>query len=153
MISPGEPFHARDGVELWLQNFYLARQTGVALVGPHPTRTVPQIEWDEFIASTIRYADEVGARVRSDDPAGSLAYDILTLCRALCTVSSDSTCSKSDGAVWVRSRMPEWAWLIDAAGEARLSGGRSGLPEIAMTAATATFIPALREGIHAAARR
>ena len=43
VISPGEPFHVRDGVELWLQNFYLVREAGVALRGPDPATVIPAI--------------------------------------------------------------------------------------------------------------
>jgi hypothetical protein len=70
VISPGEPFHVRDGIELWLQNFYLVRETGITLVGPGPTATIPEISWPEFLAATRTYADEVrGRSLRDAAPA------------------------------------------------------------------------------------
>ena len=50
VISPGEPLRVSGPVRDWLQNWYLARQTGVALVGPAPAEIVPEISREEFLA-------------------------------------------------------------------------------------------------------
>lgn len=127
VISPGEPFHVRDGIELWLQNLYLVRETGLTLVGAAPTATIPPISLAEFMAATGRYADEVQGRNLRHATPGARAYAVLTMCRALCTVRLNRPCSKREGAAWVRAQLPEWAWLIDAAEARRLSRGRTGL--------------------------
>ncbi len=126
VISPGEPFHIREGIEFWLQNFYLVREAGVTLIGPDPMTTIPPISWSEFIAATTRYADEVRGRSLSDAAPGARAHGVLTMCRALATIRLNRPCSKQDGATWVRARMPEWLWLIDEAERCRLSRGRTG---------------------------
>lgn len=129
VISPGEPFHLRDGVELWLGNFYLVRETGITLVGPEPAMTIPAISWSEFIEAIRSYAYEVRSRSLRDATPGARAYNVLTMCRALSTIRSNRPCSKQQGAAWARSQMPEWAWLIDAAERCRLSRGRTGFAD------------------------
>jgi hypothetical protein len=140
VISPGEPFHVRDGVELWLQNFYLVRETGVPLFGPGPAELIPAISWPEFIAATARYAEEVRRRSLQDAAPAARAYAVLTMCRALCTIRSGRPCSKHEGAEWARSRMPEWASLVDEAERCRLSKGQVGLTDEAALEAAEAFI-------------
>jgi hypothetical protein len=147
VISPGEPFHLRDGIELWLQNFYLVREMGVTLVGPGPTVTIPEISWQEFLAATTRYAEEVRVRSLHDATPGSRAYNVLTMCRALCTVRSNRPCSKQEGAAWVRTEMPEWAYLIDAAECCRLSRGRTGFTDSETVRAAERLIAILGDAI------
>jgi hypothetical protein len=142
-INPGEPFHIRDdrAVE-WLQNWYLVRETGRPLIGPPASQVVPAVAWSEFVAATVRYADEVGRRSRAD-AGGTLAYTVLTLCRALRTVQTQTPGSKQDGAGWVRDRFPEWASLIDDALACRLSGGKIGFDDERSRTAAETFIALL----------
>lgn len=149
VISPGEPFHVRDGIELWLQNFYLVQETGVTLAGPDPTSTIPEISWPEFLAATTRYADEVCGRNIRDATPGSRAYSVLTMCRALCTVRSNRPCSKQEGAAWVRTHLPEWAHLVDAAECCRLSRGRTGFDDLETRQAAETLIALLGAAIMA----
>ncbi len=147
VISPGEPFHLRDGVELWTGNFYLVRETGETLLGPPPADTIPSVSWAEFLAETRRYADEVRSRdLRSATP-GDRAYSVLTMCRALATIRNDRPCSKQEGADLVRSWMPQWGWLIDEAEDCRLSRGRSGLADEATIEAAASVIALLGDEI------
>ena len=147
VISPGEPFHVRDGIEQWLQNFYLVREFGVTLAGPGPTATIPEISWPEFLAATRTYADEVRGRSLHDSTPGSRAYNVLTMCRALCTVRSNRPCSKQEGAAWVRTQMPEWAYLIDAAECCRLSRGQIGFADLETTPAAERLIALLGDAI------
>lgn len=147
IIHPGEPFHLRDGVELWLPDFYVAREAAITLVGPPATVVIPPISWSEFAAATIAYAQEVAGRDLDHVPPGEVAYDVLTLCRALCTIRSERPCSKQEGARWVRARMPEWAWLIDAAERCRLSGGRVGFADAGARSAARGLIARLNAAI------
>jgi hypothetical protein len=143
VISPGERFHIRDGIELWLQNFYLVRETGMTLTGPSPITTIPEISWSEFLAATTRYAAEVQGRSLRDATPGARPYRVLTMCRALRTVQSGRPCSKQEGAEWIRARMPAWAWLIEAAEKCRLSRGRAGLADEETISAADTLIEQL----------
>jgi len=147
VISPGEPFHLRDGVELWISNFYLVRETGVTLFGPPPADTIPPVSWTDFLTEIRRYADEVRSRnLRCATPAGR-AYCVLTMCRALATIRNDRPCSKQEGAALVRSWMPEWAWLIDEAECCRLSRGRWGLTDDRVTEAAESFVALVGDAI------
>lgn len=130
VISPGEPFHLRDDRPVeWLQNWYLVRETGVALYGPAADAVVPPITRTEFIAATARYAMETAGRNLAGASPGSLAYAVLTMSRALITVDTQTPLSKQEAAEWTRERMPEWAWLIDAALRCRLSRGTAGFDD------------------------
>ncbi|MGA3031086.1 MAG: aminoglycoside adenylyltransferase domain-containing protein [Candidatus Limnocylindrales bacterium] len=147
VISPGEPLHIRDGVELWLENLYLVRETGVTLLGPGAASVIPAISCDEFLAAIASYAAEVRGRSLRDATPGARAYCVLTMCRALCTVESERPCSKQDGAAWVRSRRPEWAWLIDAAEHCRLSRGLAGFADDETLSAAENLIDVLGDEI------
>jgi hypothetical protein len=148
VISPGEPFHLRDErVVEWLQNLYLVRETGVTLYGPGAAAVVPPIAWTEFVAAAARYADEVRHRSFDDASPGALAYAVLTMCRALRTVRTQTHGSKQEAAAWARERLPEWAWLIDIALRCRLSRGASGLADEQSRAAAVRFIGLLADQI------
>jgi len=124
VISPGEPFHLRDEPPSeWIQNWYLVRETGVALFGPIATALIPPIAWPEFVAAIRRYARGIAARSLDDVSPGQLAYNVLTICRALRAVETDTLDSKREAAAWVRERDPDRAELIDAALRCRQSGG------------------------------
>ena len=139
VISPGEPFHVVGGVADWLQNWYLVRETGVTVHGPPPLTVIPSITRTEYVAAIRRYAGWLGDRDRADLGPGSLAYAVLSLCRAYRTVRTGRPCSKQEGAAWTTERMPEWAWLIDAALRCRMAKGTSAFDDAA-TRAARTFI-------------
>jgi predicted nucleotidyltransferase len=141
VTSPGEPFHLRDEPLIdWLQNWYLIRETGVALVGPPAAAIVPPIAWSEFVAAAARYAAEISDRSLSTASAGSAAYAVLTMCRAFMTVAGQEHGSKQAAAAWTRERLPEWAWLIDAALACRLSRGMVGFDDERTRAAAQTLV-------------
>jgi len=147
IISPGEPFHIRDGVELYLQNWFLVRETGVTLRGMAPGAVIPAIGWSEFIEAIERYAAEVRGRNLAATNPGARAYAVLTMCRALCTILTHRPCSKQEGAAWARERMPEWSWLIDAAVECWLSRGAIGFAEDETRAAAEELIRLLADEV------
>jgi streptomycin 3"-adenylyltransferase len=134
LISPGESLHLTEGAELWIQNWYLARSTSVALDGPSRESVFPTVSLDEFVSAVALYAAEVKGRDLKSMAAGSRAYTVLTMCRALATVSTQRPCSKQGGALWVRRRHPQWDSLIEAALVCRLSGGRRGFEDPAVVA-------------------
>jgi len=124
VISPGEPLHRSDSRPSdWLQNWFYARETGIALRGPSPTTLIPPIRRSELVAAVRRYAGEVAGRDRSSASRGGIAYAILTLCRAWRTVETGAMTSKADGATWAVARLPASASLVDAALRARLGLG------------------------------
>jgi hypothetical protein len=148
VISPGESFHVREELAAeWLQNWYLVRETGICLHGAEAAAVVPPIAWAEYVAATVRYADELRARSRHGAGARDVAYTILTMCRALRTVRTHTQSSKQEAADWTREQMPEWARLIDTALECRLSRGAVGFGDEASRAAAERFIAQLGDEI------
>ena len=149
VVSPGEPFHVRDErAAEWLQNWYLVRETGIRLHGAELASIVPAISWSEFVAATARYAAELRDRRRIGTGGGTIAYEVLTMCRALHTVRTQTHASKQVGAAWAREQMPEWAWLIDAALECRLSRGTAGFDDDSSRAAAEAFIALVGDEIN-----
>jgi len=141
VISPGEPFHLRhDPLILWLQNWYLVRQTGIAVHGPAPILTVPEIAWSEFESAAAGYGAQLSSREVVDAGPGAAAYAVLTMCRVLCTLRTGEQRSKQEAAAWTSARMPEWAWLIKEALACRLSRGREGFRDHATTSAASRFL-------------
>jgi predicted nucleotidyltransferase len=148
VVSLGEPFHVRDDrLSDWLQTWYLVRETGVSLYGPGPAAIVPPIAKAEFVAAIARYSEELRQRSRADETGGAVAYAVLTMCRALQTVEQGTTGSKQEAATWVRGRLPEWAWLIDAAFECRQSRGTIGFEDAGSRASAETFIELVADEI------
>ena len=139
VVSPGEPFHVRDDAIDWTQTWYQLRETGVAVTGPPAATLVPAIDWPEFTQALVNTARAIRARDRGDSTPGGRAYGVLTLCRTLTTVRTGEPPTKQHAAAWVRVRMPEWAWLIDAALRCRASGGRVGFDDPATIEAAWRF--------------
>lgn len=148
VISPGEPFHLRDDrPSEWIQNWYLVRETGVALFGRVATSLIPAIAVPEFVAASRRYAKEIASRSLDDVTPGQLAYNVLTICRAERTVETDMLSSKQEAAVWARERDPERAGLIDAALRCRLSVGTVGFDDHGTRSEAVAFIRQVAERI------
>ncbi len=117
VISPGEPFHVREGEALrdWLQNWYIVRENGLALFGPPPKAVIPPITQDEFVEAVRRYAAEVSGWIGHERNRKSQAYAILTLCRALHVHRTGKQVSKRQAALWAQEELPEWSRLIQSA--------------------------------------
>jgi predicted nucleotidyltransferase len=123
VISPGEPFHVTGNVADWLMNWYHVLESGVTLFGPEPAALIPPISSDEFEAAVARYVEWFRSEIAEGRGAGYRAYAVLSTCRALYAVRNGRPASKQEAAAWTKERMPEWAWLIDAALRARLAHG------------------------------
>ena len=136
VISPGEPFHVTGPASDWLQNWYLARETGISLFGPPAAEVMPRVSRADFLAAVSRYLEYLRGH-------GALPYAVLSACRAVRTLETGIQCSKQEGAAWVRERMPEWAWLIDAALACRLSGGAVGFDDARTREAAGRFVDLL----------
>jgi hypothetical protein len=141
VISPGEALHFRsESADAWVQNWYLVRETGRVLHGPPPAEILPPVRWEEFVGGARQYAREIRERIRSDLPAASLAYEILTMCRLLRLVRTGAIGSKQDAATWARQELPASSWLIDMAVAARASRGHSGFDSAQSRHAAVAFV-------------
>ena len=150
VISPGEPFRLRTDVADWLQSWYLLRETSQRLVGMDVTELVPPIPRADFIAALVGHAELMRRRSREEQSPGALAYELLTTCRVLQTVSAGVDPSKAEAADWVRQRWPMWAPVIDSALACRHSGGRLGFDNEASRDEARQFIDVLAGEVVAA---
>lgn len=111
VISPGEPFHRTDAGIDWLLNWYIVREKGLTLIGTPPHTIIPPISRAEYVQNVRDY---VAAKQEIDDATtrSGQAYVILTLCRALYTVTYGEPLSKRRAAAWAAEQVPEWASTI-----------------------------------------
>lgn len=145
VISPGEPFHVTGDVADWLMNWYHALESGVTLFGPEPATLIPPISWDEFAVAVARYVEWFRSEIATGRGAGYRAYAVLSTCRALYAVRNGKPATKQEAAAWTKERMPEWAWLIDAALRSRLARGGGFSEERTLVAADAFIDLVARE--------
>jgi predicted nucleotidyltransferase len=140
VISPGEPLHLSRPVRDWVQNWYLARETGVTLVGTAAGEVIPEISREEFLSAVASYAGWLATQDLEALSAGALAYAVLSECRALCTLRTCKPRSKQEGAAWVTRFEPHRTALVEAALACRLSRGAAGFDDEATRAAAAAFV-------------
>ena len=115
VISPGEPFHVVEGGADWVLNWYPARESAMALVGPAVEMFIPPISREAFEEVVREHMRRFPSRVRDGDPQIAHAYAILTMCRGLYTLRVGGQPSKVMAAAWAQRELPEWAPLIRSA--------------------------------------
>lgn len=114
-IAPGEPLQARVAEHGWLFNLHVVREQGITLIGPDPRTLIGPIGRDELAAGLRRRMAEWRDYVDGELPpmdAGSQAYVVLTMCRALQTFTTGEWTSKRHAAEWAARAEPAWAPLI-----------------------------------------
>jgi hypothetical protein len=114
-ISPGEPFHTLKAGKEWLVNWYMVRAIGIALFGPQPQEVIPPIAKEEFIENVRNNALAWAEWVENFRHRGGQAYVIITMCRALYTLTYGEQISKPKAAAWASQTYPQWAALIQNA--------------------------------------
>ena len=122
VISPGEPFHTIEADKEWLLNWYFVQDYGITLFGPSPRTFIDPISKDEFIRAVVHHAHqwpEWMPNTRHSRPYQS--YAVLTMCRSLYTYKHGQQVSKKQAAHWAQKELPQWATLIQAALEWRLT--------------------------------
>ncbi|HEX2756649.1 MAG TPA: AAA family ATPase [Candidatus Limnocylindrales bacterium] len=145
VISPGEPLHLRDDrASQWVQNWFYARVVSLTLRGPAPDTLIPPIDWSEFVSAITRYADELARRPLADADPGSIAYVVLTMCRAAMTIRVGGLGSKADAAAWAGAMLPDRSELIDMALACRRSGGMIGFQDEGSVTGARTLIAELQ---------
>lgn len=115
-ISPGEPIHLVEAGRDWLANWYFVQTHGVALYGLPPAegaRTDPMLTFADFAQAIREHA--LSWRSYVAVTAGNVwyqAYAVLTMCRALYTLTQGGQESKQAAADWAAVALPEHAELI-----------------------------------------
>jgi hypothetical protein len=126
VISPGEPFHVIDAGIEWLTNWYFVQDYGLTLFGPEPTNFIVPILKEEFVQAVYDHAmfwKEHVKQTRESRPYQS--YAVLTLCRAVYTITNGEQVSKQKAAEWAKTQMPEWKDFIDEALYVRAHAGET----------------------------
>jgi predicted nucleotidyltransferase len=109
VISPGEPINRTRTDPGWVMNWHVAREVGVALLGPSPRDLIATTTEADFVTAVRFYMRWMLAKAESSDAPELLAYAILTSCRALYTCSTWGQASKKAAALWAERRYPEWS--------------------------------------------
>jgi len=112
-ISPGEPFHTKAAGIDWLINWYLIQRYGRVLRGPPFAEFAPAIGDEEFVDSARSLAHLMRPGLDETTTTRSRAYYLITLCRALVTVTTGRMPSKAYALAWTRERVPDWVGLLD----------------------------------------
>lgn len=116
VISPGEPLQIVEAGRQWLTNWYFVQDYGVTLFGPPPHTFIEPIAKEEFIEAVKEHALEWREYVRNTLQSRPYqGYAILTMCRALYTLTNGEQASKIKAARWARKELPEYSRLIDKA--------------------------------------
>jgi hypothetical protein len=115
-ISPGEPLHIIDAGIEWLDEWYCVQEYAITLFGMDKADVIPHIEKSEFIRTICGYARSFRERIKASEQCQlSLAYAILTLCRALYTLEKGEQVSKLAAARWAIDFLPEYRDIISKA--------------------------------------
>jgi len=112
VISPGEPLHVVEAGRDWLMNWYLVRESNLALVGPSPRQLITSVSKEEFVDGIRNYASGVARRADQAIGRKAQAYVVLTMCRALYAHRVGEHASKEAAAVWAQQELPGWSALI-----------------------------------------
>lgn len=150
VISPGEPFNRKTAGADWLMNWHVVREDGVTLYGPPPQQIITPTTSAERAACVRGYALDAVSWLDDTTHRGFQAYSILTMCRALYTLTTGDHISKRAAAEWTAARLPEWAGLIERALVWRqVSRTATGVDDRATLDTTRRFMRALIEQIRA----
>ncbi|MEX2207100.1 MAG: aminoglycoside adenylyltransferase domain-containing protein [Myxococcota bacterium] len=114
-VSPGEPLHLRESGELWLLNWHLVRERGVALFGPPVSAWIAPTTPEDFVSAVRAHLRGWPVWIGESDRPGFHAYAVLTICRALHACRTGTQASKPEAARWTMREHPQWAPLVTAA--------------------------------------
>jgi len=119
VISPGEPINRQRTDRGWIMNWHVAREVGVALIGPSANELIAATTEADFVSAVRAHMRWMLAKAESSDAPELQAYAIVTACRALYTCSTGAQASKEAAALWAERRYPEWSAPIRDAREWR----------------------------------
>lgn len=111
LVGPGED-------EDLAAHFTVAREAGVALLGPAPADVLPEVPWED-------YEDSLRRDLAWSQEHGTELYAVLSPARIWATLTDHAVYSKASGAAWALERAPEeFRSLLERALEAYRAGDR-----------------------------
>ena len=114
-ISPGEPFHLIEGGDEWLSNWWMILNHGRTLYGPTPEEVIPPIADEEFFDVIRLYVEEAREWGKKYTSLPGQSYTMLTMFRALYTLTHREHTSKLKAARWAQKQYPQYAEMIEKA--------------------------------------
>lgn len=104
----------------WVLEYSIVREHGVVVVGPSPKMLIDPISPDELRQAVCEQLLGFWQNQLADPewlrPRDYQAFAVLTMCRALCTLSLGKVVSKPEAAAWAQQTLSrEWKPLIQQA--------------------------------------
>ena len=115
VISPGEPFHIIDAGEDWLISWYALRVSGLALHGPAIATLLDPIPLRDYLEGLRDHVAVYPQLAAATASKSFLSYIVLTVARALYTVTQGCATSKLKAAGWAMQSFPQWSGLLESA--------------------------------------
>lgn len=97
----------------------VARERGVALLGPPPPVALPVVPRADYLDSILRDIADAGTAITRDP-----VYGVLNLCRVYRFVVDGAVCSKDEGGAWAQAALQEPLRAIVTRALAHYRGGR-----------------------------
>jgi streptomycin 3"-adenylyltransferase len=85
----------------------VARERGIALLGPPPSEALPEVPPADYLDSILRDVADAATAITRDP-----VYVVLNLCRVYSFVLDGRVASKDEGGAWGRTALPEPLRLI-----------------------------------------
>lgn len=111
-ISPGEPLHLVGADRHRLLDWEAALH-GRSIEGEVPDQVIPTIPAHLVREVVLEHLHNWPSWLAGSGSAGSQAYAVLTVSRAVAYLATGHRLSKRQGAAWLAARLPAWGQLID----------------------------------------
>ena len=111
-ISPGEPLHLVVADRHRLLDWESARH-GRSIQGESPGHVIPTIPAQLVREVVLEHLQNWPSWLTESATAGSQAYAVLTVSRAVAYLATGRQLSKRQSAAWLAARLPAWRPLID----------------------------------------
>ena len=118
VISPGEPLHIKDVGAEWILDWRSVCTQGETIVGPPPREIGPEITDEAFRRAVELQLEAWTKDVRAPWVAyvpAHQGYIVVTICRALYTLSTGEQTSKEEAVAWAAERFPAWSDFVNDA--------------------------------------
>ncbi|MFN8445204.1 MAG: DUF4111 domain-containing protein [Caldilineaceae bacterium] len=118
-LGQSEKLAWREHQSNWIVERWAVREHGIRLFGPDPKTLIDPVSTEQWVeAVRSRLQDWVDWANQSDDPDWQLprshkAYAVETICRILCTLTTQQLPSKRQAVAWAKQTLPDpWRSII-----------------------------------------
>lgn len=119
-ISVDWEFHVDQHKSNWVIERHIVREHGIIVWGPSPKTLIEPISLQELREAVCEMLKEFWQVQLTESewlrPRDYQAFAVLTMCRALYTLSQGAVVSKPEAALWVSQTLdPQWRAIIERA--------------------------------------